>query len=53
VNWKLKTGNLKLPVADHESSPPFFKSWRRLYFVVLGELVVLVVLFYLFMKAFG
>jgi len=50
---KPKTQNPKPPLGENESSPPFFKSWRRLYFVVLGELVVLVVLFYLFMKAFG
>jgi len=53
VNSKLKTQNPKPPVAENESSPPLFKSWRSLYSMVLGELVVLVVLFYLFMKAFG
>lgn len=27
---------------------PFFKTWRSLYIFLLGELVVLVILFYLF-----
>jgi hypothetical protein len=27
---------------------PFFKSWRGLYIFLLGELVVLIILFYLF-----
>jgi hypothetical protein len=32
--------------------PPFAGSWRRLYALVLGELVLLILLFYLFRKAF-
>lgn len=27
---------------------PFFKTWRSLYLFLLGELVVLIILFYLF-----
>jgi len=35
-----------------EEKPPILESWRRLYGVVLLELGVLIVLFYLFTKAF-
>lgn len=28
--------------------PPFFKSWRGMYALLLGTLVVLIILFYLF-----
>ena len=32
---------------------PLFKSWRSLYFFVLGELTVLILLFYWFSQAFS
>ncbi|MDP5171503.1 MAG: hypothetical protein NWR72_14755 [Bacteroidia bacterium] len=32
---------------------PFVKKWKTLYAFVLGELVVLIVLFYLFSHAFS
>jgi hypothetical protein len=32
--------------------PPLFRSWNRLYGFVLGELVLLIVLFYAFSKIF-
>jgi hypothetical protein len=32
--------------------PPFFSSWNRLYAFVLLNLAVLIILFYLFTKAF-
>jgi hypothetical protein len=32
--------------------PPLFRSWNRLYGFVLGELVLLIVLFYAFSKLF-
>lgn len=35
-----------------DEPPPFGGSWGRLYALVLGNLVFLVVLFYLFTKAF-
>lgn len=35
-----------------ESKPPIFSSWNKLYAFVFGELVLLVVIFYLFTKAF-
>lgn len=32
--------------------PPIFKSWKRLYTFVVVQLVVLILLFYIFTKAF-
>ena len=32
---------------------PFIKSWRQLYLVVIGELILLILLFYLFSNSFG
>ncbi|HYP52891.1 MAG TPA: hypothetical protein VEQ42_05090 [Pyrinomonadaceae bacterium] len=40
------------PGAD-EGPPPFGGSWARLYALVLGNLVLLIVLFYVFTKAFA
>ena len=35
-----------------EGKPPFVSSWRSLYILVLVNLVVLIAVFYAFMKAF-
>jgi len=35
-----------------QEKPPIFSSWKRLYTVVLLNLALLIVLFYLFTKAF-
>lgn len=35
-----------------EEPPPFGKTWNRLYAIVLGELVLLILLFYWFRKTF-
>ena len=35
-----------------EGKPPFVSSWSRLYVLVLVNLVVLIALFYVFMKTF-
>jgi len=35
-----------------QEKPPILSSWKRLYTVVLLNLVLLIVLFYLFTKAF-
>jgi len=35
-----------------EGKPPLVSSWRNLYALVLVNLVVLIALFYAFMKAF-
>lgn len=40
------------PTETNELPPSIFKSWRRLYSLVLGELVLLILLFYLFTKVF-
>ena len=33
-------------MADHEEPPPILSRWRNVYWLVLGELAVLVVVFY-------
>jgi len=33
-------------------APPFFKSWKRFYFVVGFNLIFLLVLFYVFTRMF-
>ena len=38
---------------DNEEQPPIGGSWRVLYAVVIGNLVLLIVLFYLFTRAFS
>jgi len=41
------------PFADHsEDRAPILGAWSRLYTAVIAELVVLIIVFYLFMKAF-
>jgi len=35
-----------------EGTPPLVSSWRNLYILVLANLVLLIALFYGFMKAF-
>jgi hypothetical protein len=35
-----------------QEKPPIFSSWKQLYTVVLLNLALLIVLFYLFTKAF-
>lgn len=37
---------------NDEGKPPLVSSWRNLYIIVLGNLVVLIALFYAFTKAF-
>lgn len=36
-----------------EEKPPVLSSWKKLYAVVIGNLIVLVILFYLFTKSFN
>ncbi len=36
-----------------EAPPSFVKSWKQLYTVVIGELIVLIILFYLFTLYFS
>ena len=35
-----------------EEAPPFFSSWNKLYSLVFLNLIVLIVLFYVFTKIF-
>lgn len=35
-----------------ESPPPILGSWRNLYFLVIGNLALMVMMFYLFTLAF-
>jgi hypothetical protein len=41
----------KNPV-DKPDSPPFGKSWKNLYAIVFGELVLLILFFYFFTQVF-
>lgn len=50
MNKELSTEDSGL--RTNESLPPAFKSWSRLYTLVLAELAFLILLFYLFMKVF-
>ncbi len=36
-----------------EGPPPFLGSWRNVYLLVIGELLLLILLFKLFMRAFA
>lgn len=38
---------------DGEEQPPFGRSWRVLYIIVIGNLALLILLFYAFTKAFS
>ncbi|MCF2487347.1 hypothetical protein [Dyadobacter sp. CY347] len=37
---------------DRDGLPPFVRSWKQLYQLLIGTLILLIVLFYLFMKHF-
>jgi hypothetical protein len=36
-----------------EAKPPFLGSWNKIYWIVFGELVFLIALFYFFTKVFS
>jgi hypothetical protein len=38
---------------DGEEQPPIGRSWRVLYAVVIGNLALLILLFYVFTRAFS
>jgi hypothetical protein len=44
--------NSELKKNINDLPPTIFKSWKRLYGIVFLNLVILVLLFYLFTKAF-
>ncbi|MDX5422373.1 MAG: hypothetical protein LPK14_08980 [Hymenobacteraceae bacterium] len=48
----MKESNLAEPVDTEEEieKPPFFKSWAGMYWLVLGNLAFLVLLFYAITK---
>lgn len=35
-----------------EEQPPFFSSWTQLYILVFSNLLILIILFYVFTKVF-
>jgi len=37
---------------DRDGLPPFVSSWKQLYQLLIGTLILLIVLFYLFMTHF-
>jgi hypothetical protein len=47
----METERIENKEIDQEK-PPILSSWKRLYTVVLMNLALLIVLFYLFTKAF-
>ena len=36
-----------------DEKPPFFKSWSTWYLIVIGFLILLIILFFLFTKHFS
>ena len=42
----------KVLVRDETDKPPFFKSWSGMYWLVLGNLAFLILLFYLITKIY-
>jgi len=53
-----ETSDLDLVTSNQDQAtelsdpPPFLKSWGQIYTIVVGELALLVLLFYLFSRAF-
>jgi len=43
----------KQEVEFEDTPPPQFKSWKTIYLLVLGNLALLIVLFYIFTKVFN
>ena len=37
---------------NREEKPPFFSSWTHLYILVFSNLLILIILFYVFTKVF-
>jgi hypothetical protein len=46
-NENLKTHDSRDEVEVNEGKPPFFKNWRGMYGLVLINLAVMVIIFYL------
>ena len=47
-----KQANEHTSEEELEGLPPFAKTWKQLYIIVIAELVALIGLFYWFTKAF-
>lgn len=41
------------PYSPQDSKPPFFKNWKGIYLLVIGNLIVLILLFYWFTLSFS
>ncbi len=37
---------------QEENKPPFLESWKNIYMLILGNLIFMVLLMYLFSKSF-
>lgn len=48
-----ETEHQKAREPDGEEPPPIGRSWRVLYAVVIGNLALLILLFYAFTRAFS
>ncbi len=48
-----ETAHPTAPAPDDEEQPPIGGSWRVLYAVVIGNLAFLILLFYVFTRAFS
>lgn len=44
---KIKTHDSRDEVQVNEGQPPFFKTWRGMYALVLVNLALLIIIFYL------
>jgi hypothetical protein len=42
-----------LPNGHEEERPPIFRTWRQLYMAVLGNLIFLIVIFYILTRVFS
>ena len=51
-----KAGSFAITSPDNdlqEERPPIFRTWRRLYLAVLGNLILLIVIFHVLTKVFN
>ncbi len=39
--------------SHEEENPPILKSWKNLYFAVIANLILLIILFYIFKKIYS
>jgi len=48
----MKETPIKSDDDSRQERPPIFRTWRRLYFAVLGNLILLIVIFYILTRIF-